>query len=44
MIRPHRRPIIGISNGCVTLKNPFNDTSMTLLHCARRIPGSTASS
>jgi len=44
MMRPQRLLIIGISSGCVTLKNPFSVTSITLVHCSGRIPGITASS
>src|SRR5882672_8090932 len=43
-MRPQRVPIIGIKSGCVTLKNPLRETSITRDHCSGRIPGITASS
>jgi hypothetical protein len=43
-MRPHRVRIMGIKSGCVTLKNPFSDTSMTLCHCSRVMPAIGASS
>jgi hypothetical protein len=43
-MRPQRDRIIGISSGCVTLKNPFRTTSMTRVHCSRRMPAIGASS
>jgi hypothetical protein len=43
-MRPQRVRSIGISSGCVTLKKPFSDTSITLCHCSPRIAGNTASS
>ncbi len=35
---------MGMSKGCVTLKNPLRETSITLDHCSGRLPGITASS
>src|SRR5438876_3696150 len=43
-IRPQRVPIMGSSSGCVALKKPLTDTSITLCHCVALMPGSTASS
>ena len=43
-IRPQRVRIIGMTSGCVTLKKPFSETSMTRCHCSARMPGKTASS
>ena len=43
-MRPQRVRIIGITSGCVTLKKPSSETSMTRCHCSRRIAGKTASS
>ena len=33
-IRPQRVRIIGITSGCVTLKKPSTETSMTRCHCS----------
>ncbi len=43
-MRPQRVRIIGSSSGCVTLKKPLSETSMTRDHCSCRMPGITASS
>ena len=37
-MRPQRVRIIGSSSGCVTLKKPFSDTSITRDHCAGFMP------
>ena len=44
MIRPQRVRIIGSISGCVTLKKPLSETSMTRCHCSALMPGNTASS
>ena len=43
-MRPQRVRIIGITSGCVTLKNPLTETSMTRATARRASPGNTASS
>ena len=43
-MRPQRVRIMGSSSGCVMLKNPFSDTSITLRHCSRLMPAMGASS